>query len=69
MLTTHNVSATPDFSRRRFLKLAAAGASLFALRGFTPTFAQGAQPITLPPLPYPDNALAPVISANTIGFH
>jgi Fe-Mn family superoxide dismutase len=23
----------------------------------------------LPPLPYPDNALAPVISANTIGFH
>jgi Fe-Mn family superoxide dismutase len=23
----------------------------------------------LPPLPYPDNALAPVISAQTIGFH
>ena len=23
----------------------------------------------LPPLPYPDNALDPVISANTIGFH
>jgi Fe-Mn family superoxide dismutase len=24
---------------------------------------------TLPPLPYPDNALDPVISANTLGFH
>jgi superoxide dismutase, Fe-Mn family len=26
-------------------------------------------PFSLPSLPYPDNALAPVISANTIGFH
>ena len=26
-------------------------------------------PHTLPPLPYADNALAPVISANTLGFH
>ena len=24
---------------------------------------------TLPPLPYPESALAPVISANTLGFH
>ena len=24
---------------------------------------------TLPPLPYPENALAPVISANTLSFH
>ena len=28
-----------------------------------------ASPHILPPLPYSDNALAPVISANTIGFH
>jgi Fe-Mn family superoxide dismutase len=28
-----------------------------------------AQPFTLPPLPYADNALAPVISAQTISFH
>jgi superoxide dismutase, Fe-Mn family len=28
-----------------------------------------AQPITLPPLPFADGALAPVISAQTIGFH
>jgi Fe-Mn family superoxide dismutase len=26
-------------------------------------------PHVLPPLPYADNALDPVISANTIGFH
>jgi Fe-Mn family superoxide dismutase len=26
-------------------------------------------PITLPPLPFADNALDPVISANTLGFH
>ncbi|MDA8137597.1 MAG: superoxide dismutase [Desulfobacteraceae bacterium] len=28
-----------------------------------------ASPHTLPPLPYAQNALAPIISANTIGFH
>ena len=28
-----------------------------------------ADPFTLPPLPYADNALAPVISPNTISFH
>jgi Fe-Mn family superoxide dismutase len=26
-------------------------------------------PVTLPALPYPENALQPVISANTLGFH
>jgi superoxide dismutase, Fe-Mn family len=26
-------------------------------------------PLTLPALPYADNALAPIISANTLGFH
>jgi superoxide dismutase len=30
---------------------------------------RGASPHALPALPYPDNALDPVISANTIGFH
>lgn len=28
-----------------------------------------ASPLALPALPYADNALAPIISANTIGFH
>lgn len=30
---------------------------------------KSAYPHALPPLPYADNALAPVISTNTIGFH
>jgi Fe-Mn family superoxide dismutase len=29
----------------------------------------GSAPHVLPPLPYPENALDPVISANTLGFH
>ena len=28
-----------------------------------------ARPFTLPPLPYAEDALSPVISAQTIGFH
>ena len=36
--------------------------------GTSPT-AQAASPHVLPPLPYAENALAPVISAKTIGFH
>jgi Fe-Mn family superoxide dismutase len=30
---------------------------------------KSASPLTLPPLPFAENALAPVISAQTIGFH
>ncbi|CAG4882365.1 Superoxide dismutase (Fe) [Georgfuchsia toluolica] len=30
---------------------------------------EDASPHVLPPLPYADNALDPIISANTIGFH
>jgi Fe-Mn family superoxide dismutase len=30
---------------------------------------ESTSPLLLPPLPYADNALSPVISANTIGFH
>lgn len=55
-------------NRRQFLTLAGA---LVAAAGVTgvPGTARAADPITLPPLPYPDDALAPVISANTISFH
>ncbi len=77
-MTNHpSISSAPDFGRRGFLLAAVAGASLLAVRGLRPAFAQatppttapGAQPITLPPLPYPEDALAPVISANTMSFH
>jgi superoxide dismutase, Fe-Mn family len=33
------------------------------------TAASTASPLTLPPLPYPENALEPVISAKTLSFH
>ena len=60
---------TQPTSRRSFLKgaVAAAGAGLVYYGG--PALAQAHAPFALPPLPYPDDGLAPVISSNTIGFH
>ena len=77
MTSQPSSSNAPDCNRRDFLKFAVAGASLLAVRSFRPAFAQatpptptpGTQAITLPPLPYPEDALAPVISANTMSFH
>ncbi len=37
-----------------------------AMTNTTPT---KAEPLTLPPLPWADNALEPIISKNTMGFH
>lgn len=54
-------------NRRTFLAASSALAATVALGGFPGT--ARAEAITLPALPYPDNALAPVISAKTIGFH
>jgi len=57
-------------NRRQFLTTLAAGSAILALDGVGfPRVARAATPIVLPPLPYPDNALAPYISSNTIGFH
>lgn len=55
----------PAADRRGFLRVATgvAGATL----GWST--ARAATPVTLPPLPYTDDALQPVISANTMGFH
>ena len=56
--------------RRDFLKAALAGSALAAgaLAGF-PGIVRGAEPYKLPPLPYPENALEPFISARTLSFH
>lgn len=56
--------------RRDFLKAALAGSALAAgtLAGF-PGIVRGAEPFKLPPLPYPENALEPYISARTLSFH
>ena len=56
-------------SRRQVLRLAA-GASLMLLAGgmLRPGQARAAT-FAAPPLPYAENALEPVISAKTVGFH
>jgi Fe-Mn family superoxide dismutase len=54
-------------TRRDFLA-AAAALSVAPLLG-APAIARAAAPHVLPPLPYADNALDPVISVRTIGFH
>lgn len=54
-------------SRRDFIYGSAGTAALFVLGGF-PGFARAAR-FELPPLPYAVDALEPVISARTIGFH
>ena len=61
-------SATGDASRREFLKTAAATAVAAGALGF-PAVLEGAEPLTLPPLPWSDTALDPVISAKTLSFH
>jgi len=62
----------PDSSvvldRRGFLMACAGAAAALAAGGISRT-AHAASPQVLPPLPYAHNALEPVISANTIGFH
>ena len=65
----------PEFvlNRRRFLTALLAGSAALAWGDLalprTARAAGGSGPFSLPPLPYPDDALSPTISANTIGFH
>lgn len=60
----------PDsqLNRRTFVAAGVGAAGLMAL-GPLAGQAAAATPIALPPLPYADTALDPVISAQTIGFH
>lgn len=56
--------------RRTFLSISSAtviGAA--AVKGFPNIVLNQAEPFKLPALPFADNALAPVISSNTLGFH
>ena len=54
-------------TRRSFL--AASTFMLASLASGFPARTSAAAPFVLPPLPYPEDALEPVISARTIGFH
>ncbi len=69
---------TEDFSFSRRALLVAGSAAAIATRGFasaqpvlgrSTTSAEPAEAFTLPALPWKEDALAPVISANTISFH
>ena len=61
-------SLYPELHRRRFLASSASIAIGCALGSF-PALSHAATVHTLPALPYADDALAPVISSNTISFH
>ena len=59
-------------TRREFMQASLAGCTLLALSPAVipaEVSAQTKGPFELPPLPYAEDALAPVISAGTIGFH
>jgi Fe-Mn family superoxide dismutase len=66
MTTRKPVSDLHSPERRDLL---AGTVALAAVAGPLRMAAAAAAPITLPPLPYADNALDPVISTKTIGFH
>jgi superoxide dismutase, Fe-Mn family len=56
--------------RRELLRVAAAGAGALALAGnLAARTEKSPMPHELPPLPYKEDALAPLLSANTLGFH
>lgn len=65
----HNHTDQHEGITRRVFIAGAAGATITAAVSGIPGILQAAVPMTLPPLPYADNALEPVISANTISFH
>lgn len=64
-----------ELDRRAFLGLAAAGTAVAALGSAAfpvkaaATLSSTPVPETLPPLPWADTALQPIISANTLSFH
>jgi Fe-Mn family superoxide dismutase len=61
--------ARAAITRRRLIGTALAACSLAAICHPRRALAQASGPFSLPPLPYPEDALVPVISAMTIGFH
>jgi Fe-Mn family superoxide dismutase len=67
MTEKQELQKADGISRRNFL--AASGIVLAAAAVGLSKAPHAAAGISLPPLPYPENALEPVISAKTIGFH
>ena len=67
-MSREETTVVSALSRREFLT-AAGGAAFLLATAALPGTARGAAPHSLPYLPYPDQGLAPVISAATIGYH
>lgn len=68
-MTAPQTPSTNDFAgRRSFLSASAGMATALALGGGVLRSVHAAS-LTIPPLPFAVNALDPVISANTLGFH
>lgn len=68
MINGDTNSYAAALSRRGFL-IASAGVIVSLAMNGHPKTAAAAKPYVLSPLPYAENGLEPVISANTIGFH
>lgn len=68
MPTISHSELIPVFTRRGFLA-ASAGAAIAMTMGGISCKAKAMSTIELPDLPYAQDGLAPVISANTMGFH
>ena len=62
------IPGADEATRRDFLKAAAVTTVAAGALGF-PAILEGAEPLSLAPLPWPDTALDPVISARTLSFH
>src|ERR1700741_1485652 len=60
---------TVTITRRRLISAGLAAGSVASLYGVRRALSQASGPFSLPPLPYPEDALAPVISSMTISFH
>lgn len=68
MRTSDAMDSRSLLDRRTFL-IASAGAAASLAMGAFPRTVRAASPHVLPPLPYEESALEPVISARTISFH
>jgi superoxide dismutase, Fe-Mn family len=62
-------SSDSRITRRRLMGTALAAGSYALTSGIRVAFSQTAGPFSLPPLPYAEDALSPVISGTTISFH
>ncbi len=60
--------ADSDSNRRQFVTTATLATAAAATGGF-PSIAKAAAPLSLPPLPWAEAALDPVISSKTISYH